>query len=397
MTGCDAAEDETTVRHYMPCRYTNERWRWIARIAVCCVLLGVVAHRGHAATAEVARTIEPISIGRCKDRVINDVRVSPDGRLLAASTGDTIYIWRIGAKSKPIVLTTSTFHGGFEFSEDSLTLHSWHFSIGSGAIPEVRSPLRFLTYSVANGTAVAATSLSYPPKNVSESTTVRCLFSAQRKELLVAFAHGGPFDDVLDYTVVRVDMKNGRTIGRQQFRRASLSNFQARQQLHAVRNRKSVWDLTTGRKIAEFPVNFHDGWSGFVSLSPDGKYYVVGAREFNIRPVVGKYRIWNVETEDLIGDFDIDPQAERFHGNLPRQVVMTTHGVRLLIAHTNGLRGWNVTTGKEDPLFRFDHGDISCFCLAPNGGAICTAGNHEVWLWNLPMPAVSSDVESKLE
>jgi WD40 repeat protein len=136
----------------------------------------------------------------------------------------------------------------------------------------------------------------------------------------------------------------------------------------------AVWDLSSGRAIAEIEENFT--WIGAMTLSPDGRLLVTGSEE----PVVNISELASGKRIDSLKGCGMCVVGLAFAPDARTLATRTVDGI---------MRFWHAPTGKEmfavGPLNR-----VHSFLFSPNGEFLAITrdsrirGERRVELWLAP-------------
>lgn len=145
----------------------------------------------------------------------------------------------------------------------------------------------------------------------------------------------------------------------------SVSPDGTRVAMTAMRQGVSLWDIRTGRRLAQFNSDTVD-----VAFSPDGR--TIATAEYD-----GGLKLWNTET----GKERIPRIAA--HSKIATKVVFSPDGARVATAGEEGMvRVFDSGTGKEVARFGGSEGWLAGLAFSPDGRQIATAGSDKkVYLW----------------
>ena len=145
----------------------------------------------------------------------------------------------------------------------------------------------------------------------------------------------------------------------------------------------TVWDVATGRRIRDFPVEAFNVNS--VSFSPGGRILAGG------NPGV---RLWDVRTGRVVAGFDDNPKAGI------RCVRFSPDGKIVAAAYdssSSGNRGevrmWKVATRRPAGVLRSPEGAMSSLAIAPDGRTVATTcDSAEVALWDMASRKIAASL-----
>ncbi len=146
-----------------------------------------------------------------------------------------------------------------------------------------------------------------------------------------------------------------------------------------------LWEAATGKPLREFalrlPQNPGAGFPAQCAISPDGQTLVVS---YNYpKDLV----LWDVNTGDirrkipLLTQGGTGPQAQI--DDSPHSIAFTPDGRTLAAGSAPGIRGWDLSTGKELPPFDGPPGGVAKCLFSPNGKLVIAGGSDgSVWAWD---------------
>jgi uncharacterized protein (TIGR03067 family) len=128
-----------------------------------------------------------------------------------------------------------------------------------------------------------------------------------------------------------------------------------------------------------------------LSLSPDGKRLLTNGAD----RTDGRVRLWNVDTGDMIRDFDTPPAPKfwwfdvRF---LPDGERFVTAGIPQGESNATGLALWDAGSGTMLQTFKGHTGSVIGVAVTPDGlNAISGSQDQSVRMWNLPEAKLTKD------
>lgn len=201
--------------------------------------------------------------------------------------------------------------------------------------------------------------------------------SFSRDAVLVAAASSRPSGAAADQATLRIwGTVSSTIVGSYTNAFGPLAFSSDRQRLVSTRldGSVAVWDLSTGRSVAEIEENFT--WIGALALSPDDRLLVTGSEEpvVNISELASGKRIGSLQGSRIcIDGVGFAPDA------------------RTLVTRTvdEAMKFWHVATGKE--IFTLGTPNpVHSFLFSPNGEYLAIAwasgsrGGRRVELWRAP-------------
>ncbi len=290
------------------------------------------------------------STGNLDPLVMNCLAFSPDGSMLASGacgTGDTgmcalaeVYLWNVarGSELRHFPAHQASVHS-LSFSPDGRTLASagaesairlWDAGSGREAFrqPGHRSCIRKLAISPADGTVFTA----------GQDGTIRRWDPTTGRELDIFAAFAAPIDAI-------AFAPDGKTL--------VMGGSFGGLALWSVAERREIHRLV--RVEERIPVHH-------VVFSPDGK------------TVASECRVWDAASGKVLVAFrNQDGQKDGFANFYP--MFYTPDGERIITAESEGVRVWDIASGKEDHwVFRSPRFHFYAVALSPDGRFLARGG-----------------------
>jgi WD40 repeat protein len=266
-------------------------------------------------------------------RGIVTLAISPDGKLIAASGSNSVYLWEWTAGKEPEKIPADPRVAALAFSPDGSILAEGPDSRGELVLRDVKSRKILRKLEDAAGNPMYVKSLAFTPDGRS----------------LIAPNSIGLRGREIEYRLHVWDVATGAI--RRQFATGGMraSQIAVSGDGHWVAATEGffnatlkVWDLSTGElKGAAMPV--HDGQVSSIQLSPDGTVAVTASHD-------GTVRIWDATTGKQ--------QHLLRHANGVRACALSSDG-RMIASSSldDTVRLWDASTGNE--LYRLPgHGDL---------------------------------------
>jgi len=128
----------------------------------------------------------------------------------------------------------------------------------------------------------------------------------------------------------------------------------------------SLWEVPSGKWLADIGRREHRGPAWSVAFAPDGKSVAVDSH--------GDLHFWDMTTGQ---------RTNQIHG-AGGKLALSPDGKLLASAADNVIRLWNVTTGQEQVKLTTRQGRIECHLFAPDGRTLAVGGlEGEVETWDL--------------
>jgi WD40 repeat protein len=295
-------------------------------------------------------------------RVMTCLAFAPDGSVLASGPEApevkgmfglaSIHLWDVATGKRLRQMPAhQQWVKSLSFSPDGKTLASsgaepivrlWDVAGGREAFPQPghRSAVRVLAVSPADGTVLTG----------GYDGTVRRWDPASGRELGVVAAIDAPVN-VLALAPDGQSFVLGTS---------------------AVAGPIALWDLATGRQVRQFPRVQPTNPVRHVALAPDG------------RTLASEYRVWDVTTGQVLVQFrDVDERVNRDANFFP--VFYTPDSKRLITVQNDGVRVWDIASGKESsrPIRSLIH--FHTVALSPDGRLLAT-GNLVARYGGAPAP-----------
>ncbi len=288
---------------------------------------------------------------------VKSLSVSPDGKLLAAASGDKFYIW--DARSGRAVLSLPAH------SQAAIACHA-RFSPDGQQLA-----------IVAAGQLTLWDTTTWKPVRVLASQEKRkcgCLaFSPNGQFLAVAYRSTGPAVGIWD---LATGQERLQLPGRNDVDALAFSPDGNRLASDSAEHLQ-VWDVQTGQIVRRIAM---DG--GLLlrdaAFSPDGRYLAVAGGDMYLTGERSVVRIWDADTGALVHDL-------KGHVGIVNCLAFSPDSRRLVsgASEDRAIKVWDVRSGKEALTLRGHSERVLAVAFSPDGRRIYSgAGDHSVRFWD---------------
>jgi WD40 repeat protein len=283
---------------------------------------------------------------------VNAVAVTPDGRLVTASSDRTVRVWK---------LDTHTVLKGHDETITSMAVTPDGSRIVTGSNDKTAR-----VWDLKAGTELAVFRHEKAVVSVAVSPDSKRLITSAAGEVASGLGYEPPRVWNLDTGSVLHELK-----GHDDRVTSIAVSPDGKRIVTGSQDRTArVWDMETGAQLAVARARGHQGGVQSVAITPDGKHILSGS-------VDNSARLWDIEKAGELGIL-------RGHTGFVWGVAVTPDGKKAVTASWDGTaRVWDLAERKEIARFRGHERDINVVALTPDGKAITGSDDNTARVWDV--------------